>query len=129
MSPLRWGVVSAGTTAHDFVCAVSTLPESDHKVVAVAAKGLDNVQKFAELHGTAAFLVGYEALARDHNVDIVYIGSVNTVHYEIAIMMLDAGKHVLCDKPLCVNEGHSKALLDYAREKKLFCMEGIVATR
>lgn len=68
MPPLRWGVVSAGTTAHDFVCAVSTLPESDHKVVAVAAKGLDNVQKFAELHGIAAFHVGYEALARDHNV-------------------------------------------------------------
>ncbi|XP_019550499.2 trans-1,2-dihydrobenzene-1,2-diol dehydrogenase [Aedes albopictus] len=125
MPPLRWGVVSAGTTAHDFVCAVSTLPESDHKVVAVAAKGLDNVQKFAELHGIAAFHVGYEALARDHNVDIVYIGAVNTVHYELAIMMLDAGKHVLCDKLLCVNEGQSKALLDYAREKKLFCMEGM----
>lgn len=58
-------------------------------------------------------------------LDIVYIGAVNTVHYEIAIMMLDAGKHVLCDKPLCVNEGQSKALLDYAREKKLFCMEGM----
>lgn len=125
MSPLRWGIVSAGTTAHDFACAVSTLPDSDHKVVAVAAKGLDNAQRFAELHGISVFYGSYETLAKDPIVDIVYIGTVNTVHYEVAIMMLDAGKHVLCEKPLCVNEGQSKALLDYAREKKLFCMEGM----
>lgn len=125
MSPLRWGIVSAGTIAHDFVCAVSTLPETDHKVVAVAARGLENVKKFAESHGIPAFYVGYEALAKDPKVDIVYIGTVNTVHYEVAMMMLDAGKHILCEKPLCMNEGQSKALLDYAREKKLFCMEAI----
>lgn len=40
-------------------------------------------------------------------------------------MMLDAGKHVLCEKPICLNEGQSQALLDYAREKKRFCMEAI----
>lgn len=125
MSPLRWGIVSAGTIAHDFACAVSTLPETDHKVVAVAARGLENVQKFAESHGIPAFYVGYEALAKDPKVDIVYIGTVNTVHYEVGMIMLDAGKHILCEKPLCVNEGQSKALLDYAREKKLFCMEAI----
>ncbi|XP_065075249.1 trans-1,2-dihydrobenzene-1,2-diol dehydrogenase-like [Ochlerotatus camptorhynchus] len=125
MSPLRWGIVTAGTIAHDFVCAVSTLPDTDHKVVAVAARGLEHVQTFAESHGIPAFYVGCEALAKDPKVDIVYIGTVNTVHYEVAMMMLDAGKHILCEKPLCVNEGQSKALLDYARAKKLFCMEAI----
>lgn len=125
MTSLRWGIVSAGTIAHDFVCAISTLPESDHKVVAVAAQGLNNAQKFAELHGIPTFYVGYEALAKDLKIDIVYIAAVSSAHYEIAMMMLDAGKHVLCEKPLCVNEGQAKALLNHAREKKLFCMEGI----
>ncbi|EDS44054.1 dimeric dihydrodiol dehydrogenase [Culex quinquefasciatus] len=125
MSALRWGIVSAGTVAHDFACAVSTLPEADHRVVAVAARGLENAQKFAELHGIGTFYDGYEALARDKNVDIVYIGAVTSTHYEVAMAMLDAGKHVLCEKPLCVNEGQSKALLGYARERGLFCMESI----
>uniref|UniRef100_A0A8D8J220 Trans-1,2-dihydrobenzene-1,2-diol dehydrogenase n=2 Tax=Culex pipiens TaxID=7175 RepID=A0A8D8J220_CULPI len=125
MSALRWGIVSAGTVAHDFACAVSTLPEADHRVVAVAARGLENAQKFAELHGIGSFYDGYEALARDKNVDIVYIGAVTSTHYEVAMAMLDAGKHVLCEKPLCVNEGQSKALLGYARERGLFCMESI----
>lgn len=57
--------------------------------------------------------------------DIVYIGAVTSTHYEVAMAMLDAGKHVLCEKPLCVNEGQSKALLGYARERGLFCMESI----
>lgn len=91
----------------------------------MAARGLENVQKFAESHGIPSFYAGYEALAKDPKVDIVYIGTVNTAHYEVAMMMLDAGKHILCEKPLCVNEGQSKALLDHAREKKLFCMEAI----
>ncbi|XP_058822559.1 trans-1,2-dihydrobenzene-1,2-diol dehydrogenase-like [Topomyia yanbarensis] len=125
MSPLRWGVVTAGTVVHDFVCAISTLPECDHKVVAVAASGRDSVQKFAELHGIPSFYVGFEALAKNPHIDIVYIGAVNSVHYEVAMKMLEAGKHVLCEKPLCVNEGQSKALLNYARERKLFCMEAI----
>ncbi|XP_055640807.1 trans-1,2-dihydrobenzene-1,2-diol dehydrogenase-like [Toxorhynchites rutilus septentrionalis] len=125
MSPLRWGIAGAGTISHDFVCALSTLPESDHRVVAIAARGLENAQKFADQHGIPVFTVGYEALAKNPHVDIVYIGTVNSLHYEHAMMMLDAGKHVLCEKPLCVNEGQAKALLEYAREKELFCMEAI----
>ncbi|XP_055545470.1 trans-1,2-dihydrobenzene-1,2-diol dehydrogenase-like [Wyeomyia smithii] len=125
MAALRWGVVTAGTVSHDFVCAVSTLPDSEHKVVAVAAQGLENAKKFAELHGIPAFYGSYEALAKDSRVDIVYIGTVSNVHYDVAKMMLEAGKHVLCDKPLCINEGQTKALLHFARERKLFCMEAI----
>ncbi|XP_058450464.1 trans-1,2-dihydrobenzene-1,2-diol dehydrogenase-like [Malaya genurostris] len=125
MSPLRWGVVTAGTVSHDFVCAISTLPECDHKVIAVAASGRDSVIKFAELHGIPTFYVGFDALAKDPHIDIVFIGSMTSAHYEVAMKMLEAGKHVLCEKPLCVNEGQTKALLSYARDQKLFCMEAI----
>lgn len=68
MSPLRWGIAGAGTISHDFVCALSTLPESDHKVVANAARGLENAEKFADLHGIPVCYVGYEALAKDPHV-------------------------------------------------------------
>ncbi|XP_053673411.1 trans-1,2-dihydrobenzene-1,2-diol dehydrogenase-like [Anopheles nili] len=125
MAPLRWAIVSAGTIAHDFACAVSTLPSADHQLVAVGARGLENARKFAELHGIPRFYEGYEAIAKDPEVDVVYVGTVNNAHYEVSRMMLDAGKHVLCEKPLCVNRGQARALLDFARERGRFCMEAI----
>jgi dihydrodiol dehydrogenase / D-xylose 1-dehydrogenase (NADP) len=55
----------------------------------------------------------------------VYIGAINPAHFEIAMMMLDAGKHVLCEKPLTLNEKQSTKLLDHAKANKLLCVEAI----
>jgi dihydrodiol dehydrogenase / D-xylose 1-dehydrogenase (NADP) len=55
----------------------------------------------------------------------VYIGAVNQTHLDIGLMMLDAGKHVLCEKPLTLNESQSRKLLAKAKEKKLLCVEAI----
>jgi dihydrodiol dehydrogenase / D-xylose 1-dehydrogenase (NADP) len=60
-----------------------------------------------------------------YRTDIVYIGAINTKHLEIGLMMLDAGKHVLCEKPLTMNEKQSRQLLQRAQEKKLLCVEAI----
>ncbi|XP_063699248.1 trans-1,2-dihydrobenzene-1,2-diol dehydrogenase-like [Culicoides brevitarsis] len=125
MSPLRWGIASAGKISHDFCCALSTLPADDHSVVAVAARSLASAQDFAKLHNIPTAYEGYEKLARDPNVDVVYIGAVNPAHFAIGMLMLDHGKHILCEKPLCMNEKQSKKLLDHAKSKKLFCMEGL----
>uniref|UniRef100_A0A182J9J8 Trans-1,2-dihydrobenzene-1,2-diol dehydrogenase n=1 Tax=Anopheles atroparvus TaxID=41427 RepID=A0A182J9J8_ANOAO len=125
MAPLRWGIASAGKISHDFATAVGTLPADEHRIVAVAARKLADAQKFATLHDIGTAHEGYEALAKNPNVDVVYIGAVNNAHYEIGLMMLDQGKHVLCEKPLCINEGQSKRLLQRATERKRFLMEAI----
>lgn len=57
--------------------------------------------------------------------DIVYIGTINTKHYEVAMRALSEGKHVLCEKPLCMNEKQSRRLLETAKAKGLFCMEAV----
>lgn len=57
--------------------------------------------------------------------EIIYIGAINTAHMELAIMMLDGGKHVLCEKPLTMNEKQSRRLLEHAKAKKLLCVEAI----
>lgn len=57
--------------------------------------------------------------------DIVYIGAQNPQHLEIAMLMLEHGKHVLCEKPLCMNEKEVQRLIKYAEIKKLFLMEAI----
>lgn len=56
---------------------------------------------------------------------MVYVGAINTVHLDIGLMMLNAGKHVLCEKPLTLNEKQSKKLLEHAKAKKLLCVEAI----
>ncbi|XP_055541749.1 trans-1,2-dihydrobenzene-1,2-diol dehydrogenase-like [Wyeomyia smithii] len=125
MPPLRWGIASAGKISHDFTNALSTWSKDHHLAVAVSARKLENAKSFAQLHGIEKFYQGYEALAKDPNVDAVYIGAINPMHYELGLLMLDHGKHVLCEKPLCMNEGQAKKLLAHATEKKLFFMEAI----
>lgn len=58
-------------------------------------------------------------------LDVVYISAINPVHYDLGIMMLNGGKHILCEKPLCMNENEAKKLLAHAKLKNLFCMEAI----
>lgn len=56
---------------------------------------------------------------------MVYIGAINTAHLDIGLMMLDAGKHIMCEKPLTLNEKQSRRLLEHAKAKKLLCVEAI----
>lgn len=59
------------------------------------------------------------------HTDIVYVGTLNPQHYEVTKLMLQKGKHVLCEKPLTLTEKHTRELVALAREKKLLLMEGV----
>lgn len=125
MAELRWGIASAGKISHDFVNALGTLSSSHHAVIAVAARAQASADKFAQLHGIPEAYEGYEHLAHNSNINVVYVGNLNPQHYEVAKLMLENGKHVLCEKPLCMNTAEVVALTNFATERKLFLMEGI----
>lgn len=122
---LRWGILSAGRISNDFVAALDSLPGSDHQVIAVAARKLSDAQSFAATFNIPKACEGYDGLANDKTINVVYIGTINTKHLEAAKAMLDAGKHVLCEKPLTMNERESRELIEYAKSKKLFLMEAV----
>ncbi|XP_074029708.1 trans-1,2-dihydrobenzene-1,2-diol dehydrogenase [Leptinotarsa decemlineata] len=122
---LRWGIAGAGRISHDFVTATQTYPDSDHKFVAVAARSQSSADKFAKDHGIPRSYEGYEGLALDKDVDIVYVGNLNTQHFETTKLMLDHGKHVLCEKPFTMNEKQTKKLYKISKEKNLFLMEAV----
>lgn len=122
---LNWGIASAGKISHDFVNAVGTLSDNDHRVVAVGARDLNRAREFAQLHDIEKYYSSYEELASDPNVEVVYVGVLNPQHYSVAMLMLEHNKHVLCEKPLCMNEKEVKKLIAYAERKKLFIMEAI----
>ncbi|KAK7080300.1 hypothetical protein SK128_016097 [Halocaridina rubra] len=120
----RWGIAGSGLISSDFVMAVKALGH-DHKLVAIAARSLENAQKFAKTHGIEKAYGSYEELAKDPNVEVVYVGVIHPYHIYVAKMMIEAGKAVLCEKPLCMNVKETNELIDLARHKKIFLMEAI----
>jgi dihydrodiol dehydrogenase / D-xylose 1-dehydrogenase (NADP) len=121
----RWGIISAGKISHDFVTALAVLDPKEHQVVAVAARSLSSAQEFAKEHKIPKAYGSYEELIKDPNVEVVYIGATNNTHLPVGKLALNNGKHVLCEKPLCINVRETKELLELARQKNLFLMEAI----
>ncbi|KAF5300868.1 hypothetical protein FQR65_LT09030 [Abscondita terminalis] len=123
--PLKWGIAGAGNISTQFAKCISVLPQTDHIVEAVAAQSLERAQQFAADLNIPKSYGSYNQLATDKDIDVVYVGNLNTQHLEVSKLMLAHGKHVLCEKPLTLNEIQTRELIDYAKEKGLFLMEAI----
>ncbi|XP_046591488.1 trans-1,2-dihydrobenzene-1,2-diol dehydrogenase isoform X1 [Neodiprion lecontei] len=122
---VRWGIAGAAKISHDFVTALASLPEGEHTVVGIAARDLSRAKTFANLHKIGNAYGNYKDLANDSNVEIVYIGVLNPQHLEVATLMLNNGKHVLCEKPLTLNLKQTTELINLAKAKGLFLMEAV----
>lgn len=121
---LRWAVVGAGKITNDFVTACQIFP-NDHRIVAVGSGSKANAEKFAKEHNIPKAYEGYQQIAKDDEIDVVYIGNLNTQHHATAKLMLEHGKPVLCEKPLTMNEKQTKELVELARKKNVFLMEAV----
>ncbi|HEX7352446.1 aldo/keto reductase [Brachybacterium sp.] len=110
----RWAVLGPGSIARRFA---SQLPSSQEGVlVAVGSTSPERARAFAEefpLQGTA-HIGDYDEILASEDVDAVYISTVHTGHATLAAAALEAGKHVLCEKPLTPNSGTTMALTDLA---------------
>ena len=120
---LRWGIIGAGMISHDFVIGLKTLSETEHKVVAVADRLADDALKFATTHSIPCSYGSHDELLKDPRVDVVYIGTIHVTHRDIALKVMEAGKPVLCEKPMTMRASDTKEMIDKAREKNLFLME------
>ena len=122
---LRWGICSAGKISNDFVVSLRSLPESDHKVVAVGARSLEAAKTFAATHSIPRAYGSYEEVAADPEVDVVYVGTIHPTHLAVCMMVLDKGKPILCEKPLTMNVRDTETLLTAAQDKGIFFMEAL----
>ncbi|CAG7819243.1 unnamed protein product [Allacma fusca] len=122
---LHWGILGTGLISNDFMSGFVTLPTTEHQLVAVGARNLEAAANFATQYKIPKAYGSYEELAQDPTVDIIYIGNITSRHYPWAKICLQHGKHVLCEKPLCVNAKEAKDLVAYAKKKNLFLMEAI----
>ena len=121
-SRLGWGILSCGKISSDMANALNA---QGARIVAAAARRIESSKQFAESHGIPKAYGSYEELVSDAEVDVVYIGAINTEHKRLAMLALNAGKHCLVEKPLCMSSKDVRELIAYAREKGLFLMEGL----
>lgn len=122
----RWACLGAGKISWDFFLAIKeNLPRANHEFVAVAARDKGRAQDFADKLDFRKAYSSYDDVAADPDVDIVYVGTIHSNHAELSKKMLEAGKHVLCEKPMAINWKQGKEVIDLARKKHLFFGEAI----
>ena len=90
---------------------------------AVASRKIDNAKAFADKYGSQTYYGSYEEMLEDANVDLIYICTPNTLHYEQIKLCLSYGKHIICEKPMVKNEGQVRELFSLARKQGCFLME------
>ena len=120
---VRWGIVGLGKIANKF--AADLLLSENAELHAVASRDQGKANDFATLYHAKKSYDSYKKLAKDPDVDVVYIATPHVFHYENTLMCLDNGKHVLCEKPLGMNAIQVGEMLALAKKKDLFLMEGI----
>lgn len=123
--PIRWGILSTGHMAE--VMTEDLASTEGCEVVAVASRDGERAAAFAQRYGIARSHGSYADLAADDEVDVVYIASPHNDHLESATLCLEAGRAVLCEKPLTVTPDEAVRLVSVARDNDLFCMEALWA--
>ena len=121
--PLRWGILGAGNISGMWVEALHACEGAT--VSAVAARELNRAKEFARKYGVATAYGDYRQMVAADDVDIVYIGTINPLHKEHTLLAIEAGKHVLCEKPLTVNLSDAEEMYAAAEEKDVMMQDGM----
>ena len=122
--PLRWGIIGTGAIARRFTEELAQT--SSGVAVAVGSRRAESADEFAARFGLARSYPSYERLIEDGEVDVVYVATPHPEHARWAIRAAEAGKHVLCEKPVTVHRGDAEAVVDAAEHHGVFLMEAFM---
>jgi predicted dehydrogenase len=123
MVPIRWGIIAPGRIANKFASDFSLI--HNHAITSVASNNIERAKSFADKYKLSSFYGDYREMLAKEKLDIVYIASPHSFHFEQAKMCLNMGVSVLCEKPVTIHSGQLKYLLSLAAEKGLFFMEAL----
>ncbi|ORY00970.1 hypothetical protein BCR34DRAFT_102088 [Clohesyomyces aquaticus] len=132
---VRWGILATGGIAQTFTKDLLVDPKTrgveniKHTVVAAASSSSrPRAEQFLKDVGApsdAKAYGSYEDLVKDSDIDIIYVATPHSHHYQNAMLCLENGKNVLCEKAFTVNAAQAQALADKAKEQNLFLMEAV----
>ena len=120
---MRWGICGTGAIAEKFVGALRRVP--DARVVAVGSTSAERAESFGERTGIERRHGSYEGLAADDQIDVVYVASTQERHRADAVLFLEAGRHVLCEKPMALSGSDAEAMIGAAQRADRFLMEAM----
>src|SRR5512139_238524 len=121
---IKWGIISTGHISKKFATALALLSEAE--LVAVASRDLETARDFAGSFNIPKAYASYEELAADPEIEVVYIGTPHTFHYENSIMCMQKGKAVLCEKAFAINAAEAREMVKVARRENVFLMEAMI---
>jgi xylose dehydrogenase (NAD/NADP) len=124
MSPVRWGVLSTGNIAREMVEAARRSEAA--RFVAVASRGGERARQFADDLDLELAFASYQALLECDGVDAVYVALPISMHAEWTIKALEAGKHVLCEKPFVVSPEDARRAFAAAADARRVCAEALM---
>ncbi len=124
-NPLRWGIIGLGHMAETFSTAIDG--SKDGIVYAVASRNIEKAKRFASNHGHCKSYGSYIEMVQDTslNLDVIYIATPVKYHYEHIKLCLEAGKNILCEKPITKNAEQLRELRSIAKSNNCFLMEGM----
>lgn len=117
-----WGILATGWIAEQFV---DDLKRHGHSVVAVGSRSQASADEFAARFDIPLAHSSYKTLVADPDVDIVYVATPHPYHLDNATLALNAGKHVLIEKPITLNAAQAQQLADLASDKGLLLLEAM----
>lgn len=121
---LAWGILGTGNIAHTFARGLAQ--SQTGTLVAVASRSLEKANQFADEFGAPRRYGSYDDLLTDADVQAVYISLPNHLHARWTVRAAQAGKHILCEKPLASNYAEAMTAIEAAREHDVFLMEAFM---
>lgn len=117
------GILGTGNIARTMARTLSQM--NDARLLAIGSRSMDKAESFGKEFCVERAYGSYQELAVDNDLDLVYIASPHSHHMEHALLCLNAGRNILCEKAFMVNAGQAEKVLGLAREKNLFVAEAI----
>lgn len=118
---IHWGIMGCGRIAQKFASDLKFVKEA--KLVAVASRNLDNAKEFASRFPARHVHGSYEELVQNAEVDVIYIATPHSHHYQHTLLCLQHNKAVLCEKAFAINSKQAAEMIVTAQKKKVFLME------
>lgn len=122
---IRFGIVGTGTIAHRFANAIRNVENAE--LAAVASRARENAEKFGDEFNIPARFGSYESMAESDAIDAAYIAVPHSGHIACSCLMMNNGKHVLCEKPMAVNLREAEEMFSCAKKNDVMLMEAMWA--
>mgnify|MGYP003683358511 CR=1 FL=1 len=123
LKKIKWGIIGLGKIANKFAIDLTTIENVE--LIAVASRNQENSNAFAKKYNAKKAYNSYEDLAKDTEVDAVYIATPHSFHKQHSILCLQNKKAVLCEKPFAMNLQEVEEMIAVAKENNVLLMEAL----